>query len=133
MKYAVVGSRPRLRKHNHREFTQGTVKRHEACRQWIRDNMTMDDTLISGGANGVDTVAETTCEGLAIGCMIFYPKWQTHGRAAGFIRNREMVENADKVVVFWDGKSKGTKSTIDLAKKAGKLWHLQIVEEEGDD
>ena len=48
--------------------------------------------------------------------------WATHGKRAGFIRNAEMVERVKGVkaivLAFWDGESKGTKHTIDLAKKA---------------
>lgn len=36
------------------------------------------------------------------------------------IRNRDIVRMADVVVTFWDGVSRGTGNTIDLASKAGK-------------
>lgn len=49
--------------------------------------------------------------------------WATHGKRAGFIRNAEMIDRVKGVMAivlaFWDGESKGTKHTIDLAKKAG--------------
>jgi hypothetical protein len=44
--------------------------------------------------------------------------WDKHGKAAGFIRNQEIVDNCDFVVAFWDGASRGTKDTIDRARKA---------------
>lgn len=47
-------------------------------------------------------------------------KWEEHGKSAGFIRNAEMVSlGADLCLVFWNGKSAGTKHTMDLARKAG--------------
>ena len=49
-----------------------------------------------------------------------------YGRSAGFKRNALIVAESDEVVAFWDMKSKGTKSTIDLATKAGKP--VRIIE-----
>ena len=51
---------------------------------------------------------------------IFLPEWKKYGRAAGPVRNKEMVNSADLVIAFWDGKSKGTKSLIKYAEKIGK-------------
>lgn len=53
-----------------------------------------------------------------------YPAdWQAHGKRAGFIRNSQMVERVKGVkaivLAFWDGQSKGTKHTVELAKKSG--------------
>ena len=42
-----------------------------------------------------------------------------HGRAAGPIRNKEMANNADALIAFWDGQSRGTRSMINLARKMG--------------
>jgi len=46
----------------------------------------------------------------------FWPDWKKHGKAAGPIRNREMVQFANCAVIFWDGKSPGTKNLIDLCE-----------------
>jgi hypothetical protein len=40
---------------------------------------------------------------------IFPPVWEHHGRFAGAIRNNDIIDYADIMVIFWDGKSKGTK------------------------
>lgn len=55
----------------------------------------------------------------------FPADWEAHGKRAGFIRNQQIVNYADRVVAFWDGESKGTKSTIDMALKAKK--RLDVV------
>ena len=52
--------------------------------------------------------------------LIMFNSSDKYGKRAGFIRNCEMVDCCDGVVVFWDGKSKGTKHTIDYASKRGK-------------
>ena len=50
-----------------------------------------------------------------------YPaNWEKYGKSAGPKRNEEMANKCDYVICFWDGKSKGTKSMIDFAKKYKK-------------
>ena len=50
--------------------------------------------------------------------MLSFPAdWDKYGKAAGYKRNEEMARNADALIAFWDGKSRGTKHMIDLAKK----------------
>ena len=50
--------------------------------------------------------------------VAYFPAdWDKYGKAAGFIRNEQMAQNADALVVFWDGKSRGTKNMIELAAK----------------
>lgn len=76
--------------------------------------------IVSGGARGADSLSEQYAKEEGIRTLIFKPDWEKHGRAAGFIRNRDIVENSDHVVAFWDGKSRGTKNSMDLATKLGK-------------
>lgn len=58
-----------------------------------------------------------------------YPAdWDTNGKAAGPIRNEKMVRQSEIVICFWDGKSKGTKSTIDFALKHKKYLHVIFPE-----
>jgi len=70
---------------------------------------------------------------------IFHADWQQYGKAAGMIRNREMVNYAAEegngyAVFFWDGSSPGTKHTMDLAKKAGlKVRVVYYLEEDCDE
>ena len=75
--------------------------------------------IVSGGANGADKLGE--CYANEKGCMvrIFNANWDAYGKSAGYIRNAEMADYADACVVFWDGKSKGSKHMIDLANKKG--------------
>ena len=76
--------------------------------------------IVSGGASGADTLGEAWAKAHAIPIKIFKPDWLKYGRAAGPIRNRDIVQEADLVVAFWDGVSKGTLSTRNEARKAGK-------------
>jgi hypothetical protein len=75
--------------------------------------------IISGGAKGVDQTAEFAAREYGKGVTVFAAEWDRYGKAAGFIRNQDIVDCADVVVAFWDGKSRGTQHSIALAQKAG--------------
>lgn len=83
--------------------------------------------LVSGGAKGVDTVAIRATKDLPI--KFFLPDWETYGKAAGPIRNRQMAEYADALIAIWDGKSKGTKNMIEEMEKLGKPVFVYIYGE----
>ena len=75
-------------------------------------------TIVSGGAKGADSLGEWYASNRNIPVTVFKADWDKYGKSAGYRRNEEMAQNADALVAFWDGKSKGTKHMIDLAKKA---------------
>jgi len=52
--------------------------------------------------------------------ILFKPDWKKYGRAAGLRRNESIIESCDYCLAFWDGKSKGTKFSIDLCNKLKK-------------
>ncbi len=88
--------------------------------------------IISGGAKGVDTLAEEYADKHRISKTILRPRYDLYKKGAPLKRNDEMVEWCDKVLVLWDGKSRGTKHTIDHAKKVGKPVNVVIIEKAGD-
>lgn len=77
-------------------------------------------TVISGGAGGIDTLAEQYADDHRISKHIIRPRYDLYGRAAPIKRNEEMVDKADAVLIIWDGKSKGTQFTLKYAEKANK-------------
>ena len=81
--------------------------------------------IISGGAKGVDTLASEYAIRNNIKLTEFLPDYKRYGRGAPIIRNSQIVECCDKLIAFWDGKSRGTLSSINLAKKLGK--ELQVI------
>ena len=83
----------------------------------VKDKITL---IISGGAQGADSLGERYAYENVIKTKIFLPDWDTHGKSAGFIRNKEIVEASDVVIAFWDGESKGTQHSFKLAKKLNK-------------
>ena len=76
--------------------------------------------IVSGGARGVDSLAEKTARAFNFYEKTFVANWAKYGKQAGYIRNKEMIEYADEVAAFWDGESPGTKHSIDLALKLRK-------------
>lgn len=76
--------------------------------------------IISGGAKGADSLAEKYASERNIPIKVFKPEWDKYGKSAGFKRNIKIIDECDALIAFWDGKSKGTKHSIDLAKKQHK-------------
>jgi len=105
VKVAIVGSR---------DWTD-----HEMVRDYVH-SLEEDDVVVSGGARGVDQFAQIYAEERGLETIIFMPNWREHGNRAGIVRNRKIVEACDRLVAFWDNSSVGTKSSIELAKGAGK-------------
>jgi hypothetical protein len=83
--------------------------------------------LISGGAKGADTLGESWARSRGIPVTRLIPDWNAHGRKAGIMRNTDIVKQADKVVAFWDGVSKGTQDTIKKAKATNKFLSVILV------
>lgn len=73
--------------------------------------------IVSGTAKGADRFGEWFANCLEIPIKRFPADWDTHGKSAGYIRNKQMAEYATHLIAIWDGKSKGTKHMIDLAKE----------------
>ena len=78
------------------------------------------DLIISGGANGIDTLAERYADLHKISKLILRPNYGLYGKRAPLLRNEEMVKTADVVLVVWDGKSRGTKYTEQYARRLNK-------------
>ena len=58
--------------------------------------------IIHGAARGADTLAGEYARDRDIPCRSFPADWQKNGRSAGFIRNRQMLDEGkpDLVVAF---------------------------------
>lgn len=79
--------------------------------------------IISGTANGADTLGEKFAHEYYLELKEFPANWNLHGKRAGYLRNEQMAKYAKDdeelgvLIAFWDGKSRGTKHMIDLANK----------------
>jgi|TARA_R100000093_G_scaffold70606_1_gene44146 hypothetical protein len=80
--------------------------------------------FVSGGASGADQLCQRFAKEKGCCIKIFYPNWVEYGNKAGPLRNQEIVNYADMIIAFWDGRSKGTKHTLTLAKQMDKKHHI---------
>lgn len=74
-------------------------------------------TIVSGTAKGADELGEKFADEYNYTVKKFPADWDKLGKKAGFLRNIEMAKYSHACVVFWDGKSKGTKHMIETAKQ----------------
>lgn len=91
---------------------------------YIPEGMT---ELVSGGAAGIDTIAEAYADEHGMAKLILKPEYEKYGKRAPLERNKVIVDAADMVVAIWDGRSRGTKFTIDYAKRTGKPVDVHII------
>lgn len=118
MRVAIVGTRHYT---NYKEFL-GFLDAMAA-----KENVAITH-VVSGGARGVDSLAERFAKQFAIPITIYPAKWHIYGKQAGMIRNNQIVDDCDIVFAFPSPASKGTKYTIDLAIAKGKPVLVRRVE-----
>ena len=89
--------------------------------------------LISGHAPGADTLGERYAREHKMRLRVFPARWDLYGKAAGVLRNQQMIDYALKksaiAVFFWDGSSRGTRDAIRRALKAGIDTRIIQIEE----
>ena len=102
MKLAIVGSR-----------NLTSVKLSEYVPEEVSE-------IVSEGSAGIDACAATYAKEKGLRITEFLPQYKKYGRAAPILRNKQIVDYADAVLIFWDGCSKGTLSVIEYARKIGK-------------
>lgn len=99
----------------------------------VRGENIVVDELINGGCSGVDELATMWGKGRQVPRITIFPAlWNTHGRSAGPIRNKEMAEYGDMLVAFLGEGSIGTMDMLNKMKQAGKysvIVPLPTVEE----
>lgn len=78
--------------------------------------------LIEGGAKGADYCAKTYAEKCGWGVLEVEAHWDLYGNRAGPVRNRQMFELGQNVILaFHDdlSKSRGTKSMVGICTESG--------------
>jgi len=81
--------------------------------------------VVCGAANGVDSLGERYAKENGIKLSYFYADWKGLGKLAGNKRNEQMSRYGEGLIAVWDGKSKGTKHMIALAKKKKLLTYVK--------
>ena len=83
--------------------------------------------VVCGKAHGVDTLGEVWAKQNGIAIDYYPAQWATYGRRAGYVRNALMAENADALLLIWDGESKGSAMMLALARKKGLRIHIVVA------
>lgn len=102
MKIAVIGSRNLIVNNLECYLPKGT------------------DEIVSGGAKGIDSCAGAYALSHGLKLTEFLPEYEKYRRAAPLKRNLRIIDYADEVLVFWDGKSRGTKFVIEQCNEKNK-------------
>lgn len=105
MKVIIAGSR--------------SIVRYKSVEQAVVDSGFDIDTVVSGTANGADKLGELWAKKHDKKVVRFVPDWKRFGRKAGILRNIQMAEEAQAVIVIWDGVSTGSKHMISCAERYG--------------
>ena len=83
--------------------------------------------IVSGTCRGIDKAGEYYGELGGYKVTRFPAAWAIFGKKAGYIRNERMANYADALIAIWDGKSKGTKHMIDIARKKGLKIYIYMI------
>lgn len=86
-------------------------------------------TVLCGMAGGADEEGYVWARMLDIPVDEYPADWDGEGKKAGYLRNMDMGNDADGLIAFWDGKSKGTKHMINYMTKLEKpitVFHYVI-------
>ena len=111
MKIAIVGSR--------------NIPDEEKAYRLIKENIPKECTeIVSGGAKGIDTLAERYAKEMGLIFTIFQPEYKKYGRRAALLRNTQIVEYADEVYAFWDMNSNGTLDTLIKCRDSKKSYKI---------
>jgi len=120
-KLAIVGSR---------EFIDWSLLVQET-RKFIDELDFKITHIVSGGARGADAMGKKFARNHRLRYEEYSADWEKYGNSAGMIRNKEIVDNSDAVILFWDGKSSGTKNTLETVMARG-LPHVLVIYEKSD-
>lgn len=97
---------------------------------YLMKNYGRPSLFIHGGCRGVDLIGDAFAREHSIPVKEFIADWNTYGRSAGPIRNKQMAEflnpSKDVCIAFWDGVSKGTMNMINLCMSRGVHTLIEV-------
>lgn len=111
-KIAIVGSR--------------NFKREEIIEEFISGLKNVE--IVTGGAHGVDEVAEQVAKSLGLPVTVFTPDFSKGYNVAEYHkRNKKIAEYSDEIHIFWHKPTPGSMSTLSFAKKLNKVYFIHEV------
>jgi hypothetical protein len=81
------------------------------------------DAIIQGGATGADELARMWCVTRRCRYDNYPADWKAHGKAAGPIRNQQMIDEGQPTMVFAFPGGRGTADMVRRAREAGIPVH----------
>ena len=84
--------------------------------------------IICGEAKGADSLGRRYAEEKGLDILSYPAEWDKYGKSAGYKRNEQMAAEAEALVAFWNGKSKGTKHMIDTMIRLNKPVRIVYYE-----
>lgn len=110
-----------------RDFKNYNVAKEyiDFCISEIRRTNTL--IFMSGSCKGADFLGEMYAKENGFEIKKYPAEWQKYGKAAGPIRNEKMAKDADYIICFWNGQSKGTMSMIEYAEKYNKPIKIKKI------
>jgi len=104
------------------------INNYQVLLNTLKDYTLPITEIVSGHANGVDSLGEKYAKSNNIPLIIFPADWNKFGKQAGYLRNVQMADYAEALIAIWDGQSKGTKMMIDIANKKGlKVYIYRVI------
>lgn len=108
-----------------------------SCAVSLHD-LTNISEVVCGMARGVDLAGKyfaendwkqdyPLCSDGQIPVKEFPADWEVHGKAAGSIRNKQMAEYADALLLIWDGESRGSANMKKEIQKLNKPIYEVIL------
>jgi len=115
MKLIIAGSR--------------SIKLQQSALYHLSNHFPTPTEVVSGGAEGIDKAGEIYAINTSKPVKKFTPDWETYGKAAGPIRNKQMAEYADALLLIWDGKSRGSANMKKEMLAIGKPVYEVIIKQ----
>ena len=127
VRIAVIGTR------TFRDWTRFAKEMDKRLALIQTERQSANVVLISGGAEGPDVMARRYAQQNRLRIVEYMPNFPAHGRGATFVRNRQIVNAAQEVIAFWDGVSRGTRFTLDLANEKQLPVHVVTTDRTDND
>lgn len=85
-------------------------------------------SVITGSASGVDAAATKAARAKGIPVQVMPASFDELSDATrSAARNQRLIDACDVLVAFWDGRSEGTRSTVERALDSGKEVHVFVA------
>jgi len=116
-KFAIIGSR--------------SFNNYYLMQKYLDKYLPPHAIIVTGHAEGADRLAECYSSTHKIPLEVYEANWEIFGSEAVYRQRKDIVANSFQCIAFWDGKSTGTKTLIDMFNKAAKT--VTIVDISDDD